>query len=59
MPSCGEKERTIHKYCIIQHLADAELLLRAVVDKPTLVENTPGVLNLAALQEMFGLLWPY
>lgn len=47
--ACGAEDRKTHKYCITQHLADGALLLRAavVMDKHTLLNNTPGILHLA------------
>ena len=47
--ACRAEDRKTHKYCIIQHLADGALLLRAavVMDKHTLLNNTPGILHLA------------
>ena len=53
--------RKTHEHGIIQHLADGALLLRAavVMDKHTLLNNTPGILNLAPPQEMLTPQWPF
>lgn len=47
--ACRAEDRKTHKYCIIQHLADGALLLRdaVVMDKHTLLNNTPGIPDLA------------